>query len=392
MSLRATIAVVLAATVILVSSLGALPFWGSVREPTASGSAPPTLVTDARPIPAGAPTVLLGGSGPVTLTFTLASPHPARLASFLAGVSDPTSPQYRHFLTYSDYLQRFAPTSAEYGQVVGVLRASGAIALTGTADRTGLVATLPAANVDRLLHVTLVQYGRAGGLPLYTPSGPVSLPSALAGAIVGIDGLSDAPASLVRLVGPTSLAPWGERAPTPAQFVHDNATRSDWFVGSDYTQAYRATALFPGGTVANATYPTHVAIATLLASGYNDSTSQNLPPWDPAVVDAYFNQTFPAAWPKPTVVGVPVTIGTVQPPPPRSFGALNDSTPDETENSLDLEMAGSLAPGSAPRPGATARGPAGRPRPRSTRAGRLRAAACRSRWAGPRPPTSTEPR
>ena len=35
------------------------------------------------------------------------------------------------------------------------------------------------------------------------------------------------------------------------------------------------------------------------------------------------------------------------PPLPMSLGALNDTTQDEYENSLDLEMAGSMAPGAA---------------------------------------------
>ncbi len=94
-----------------------------------------------------------------------------------------------------------------------------------------------------------------------------------------------------------------------------------------------------------ARFPSNVAVATLLASSYNASNAVNLPPWDPNVVDTYFNNSSSPAWPRPAVLGVPVAIDGVTPPLPGSLGALNDSTGDEFENSLDLEMAGSLAPG-----------------------------------------------
>jgi subtilase family serine protease len=101
--------------------------------------------------------------------------------------------------------------------------------------------------------------------------------------------------------------------------------------------------------VTNATYPTNVAIATLLASGFNESQRVNTPPWDPSVIDAYYNNTLAPSWNTSghisNITGVPVSIAGVTPPLPGAFGALNDSTLDEYENSLDLEMAGSLAPG-----------------------------------------------
>jgi subtilase family serine protease len=133
-----------------------------------------------------------------------------------------------------------------------------------------------------------------------------------------------------------------------AEFVVNNSTASEWFLGSDYAQAYGAAELFPGAhSVANATYPTSVAIATLLASSYNGTTNTNLPPWDPAVIAAYFNGTLGPGWPNSTFTGVPVTLDNVTPPAPGSFGGRNDSTLFETENSLDLEMAGSMAPGAS---------------------------------------------
>ena len=81
-------------------------------------------------------------------------------------------------------------------------------------------------------------------------------------------------------------------------------------------------------------------------SGYNDDRRRsNLPPWDPSQISDYFNDTFPSDWPTPHYAGVPVTVDNVTPPPPGAYGNANDTTFDEAENSLDIEMAGSAAPG-----------------------------------------------
>ena len=282
----------------------------------------------------------------------MAPSHPAEFASLLSEINDPATPEYHHFLTYAEYIDRFAPSSDAADGVRAALRAAGATEITVAPDRSSMLATMTVREAEATLGVRFVSYGSDGTLPLYSATGPVVLPAALQGRLSAIDGLSDPGGrTLVPTLGlagparalPEIPGPWAGRG--RAAFLYDNASASQWFVGSDFTQAYGATALFPAGSVANATYPTGVAVATLLASGYNITNAADLPPWDPAVVGAYFNATLPSYWPKPHVYGVPVTINSVTPPAPGSLGALNDSTLDEWENSLDLEMAGSLAPG-----------------------------------------------
>ncbi|MFI5415322.1 MAG: S8 family serine peptidase, partial [Candidatus Lutacidiplasmatales archaeon] len=152
-------------------------------------------------------------------------------------------------------------------------------------------------------------------------------------------------------VGPTlsvqSVRNGAVRQGVDSYVIDGNASGVVWFSGSDYVQAYGEAGLFPGGTGAgsNATFATGTAVATILMSGYNASSSTDLPPWDPAQIRDYFNDTFPPAWPAPTYVGVPVTVGSLTPPLPGPYGALNDDSLDEAETSLDIEMAGSSAPG-----------------------------------------------
>ena len=344
------LALATAFVVVLVSSAG-LPSAGQARASPSLPTSPPragSLSTDAVAVPRGGAVVPLSSGFPVTLTFTLRPSHPAALARFAAAVNDPASPLYRHFLTPAQYESEFSPSALSLHTVVAALEAARASSLTVTPDRSGLTATLPASAAGALLGVHFVSFGRVGSEPLYTTSGTVRLPGALGSIVSAVDGLSNTAGG-----SPLSLDLRASRAqPLPSSggpglFVRDNQTSSDWFIGSDFTQAFGATALFPGGSVAGATYPTGVAIATLLAGGYNASAHVNLPPFDPVAVSAYFNATFPASWPQPAVAGVPVTFGSLTPPLPGPNDGLNDSTLDQVENSLDVEMAGSLAPGAS---------------------------------------------
>ena len=195
----------------------------------------------------------------------------------------------------------------------------GASAFSVTADRLGISMDVPASGVDRALRLTLVDYATGHGPTLYTALGEPTLPSSLAGLVGGVSGLTDAPdlppSPLLSEVGPLQPV----NSADPSQFVRNSSTGENWFIGSDFTQAYGVSGLFPGtwvGGVGQPAYPTHEAVATILLSGYNGTTGQDLPPWDPSVVSQYFNDTFPTSWPRPTIEGVPVTVDGVTPPAP----------------------------------------------------------------------------
>ncbi len=309
-----------------------------------TGAAPDAVVSDATPLPAGVVGLPMGATARLSVTLSLASPDPTGLSGFLAGVENPTSPEYRHFLTEAQFVTDYAPSVGEAQSVAESLKAAGGTAVTVFPDHSAVVVSLSPSEIHALFGLEVVQYGSDDGHPLYTALGSLSLGPSLQGRISGVSGLSDAryePLSSNLEASP--LRP----VEGPSQYV-SVPPGDEWFVGSDYTQVYGATSLFPGSTsVAGATFPTKVAIATLLASAYNQTLNVNLPGYDPSVVDAYFNATFPASWPLPNISGVPVTVDGVTPPMPASFGNVNDTSADEYENSLDLEMAGSMAPGAS---------------------------------------------
>jgi len=308
------------------------------------------LLTDAVAVPTGVPVRALPASTAISLTFALNNPRSAALTAFLAQVEDPQSPEYHHFVSFSGYLARFAPPESQLTSVAEILAAEGARNLTLAPDRSLVSGILSAGAVESLLGVRLVEYGSTFGMPEYTSVGPVTLPAPLVGLVAGVGGLSD---QATVALDSQSAALVSQLRPHPlsgGEFAHDNTTNSNWYLGSDFTQLYNVTHLFPGpGSVANATYPRTAAIATLLVSAYNSSVGGdgNLPPFDPNVVHAYLNDTLGPGWPVSNVTGVPVPDLGVVPPLPGSFGNVTDSSPYEIENSLDLEMAGSLAPGAA---------------------------------------------
>ncbi len=335
-----------------------------VSSPLAAGVAPASsspadrpaigLVTDAVRVPTGSAVVPLPASKNLVVSLTIAYPDPGALEWFLAQVEDPSSPMYHAYLSNDEFESEFGPSSGTLGTVLGVLDGAGARNVTVGADRLSVVATLPVASVDALFDVRMVYFSTLDGTPVYTALGSPTLPGSLSGLVAGISGLSNAPDFRLSLnLGSTTPVRAVEKSGRD-EFALNNSTNTQWFVGSDFTQAFKANLLFPGnGSVIspiNATFPTNVAVATLLASGYNATNNTNTPPWDPAVIHAYFNDTLDnesalSKWPQSNLTGVPVNISGITPPLPGSFGAVNDTSLDEFENSLDLEMAGSVAPG-----------------------------------------------
>jgi pseudomonalisin len=330
-------------TVVVVAS------WAGIHSTAVAsvGSSPDSgFATDAVPLPSGATAVELPSGVPIDLTFSLSIPRAGALSAFLASVENPRSPDYRQFLTHAQFESRFAPAPSEAEAVASALAGAGAHSISIAPDRLSVSATLPAGSVDQLFGVQLLGFA-SGGQEFYTAIGTPTLPPSVSGLVDAVDGLSNAASARLSYdlsSGRLLKVPPGSG---PNEFAVDNNTGQQWFVGSDYANALEAVDLWPGnpGSIANASYPTGVAIATILASGYNTTLGENTPPWDPAVVTAYFNDTLAPTWPRSNVTGVPVTIAGSTPPLPGSFGAVNDSTLDAFENSLDLEMAGSLAAG-----------------------------------------------
>ena len=113
---------------------------------------------------------------------------PAGLDDFLAQVSDPASPNYRHFLTPEELAARFGPTEADYQAVNDFARTNGLTVTATYVNRLVLDVAGPAASVEKAFHITLHTYRhptetRDFFAPDTEPTVEVSLPVADIGGL-----------------------------------------------------------------------------------------------------------------------------------------------------------------------------------------------------------------
>ncbi|MGI0132478.1 MAG: S53 family peptidase [Thermoplasmata archaeon] len=286
----------------------------------------------------------LESSTPLRLTITLAPSHFASLQQLDAALIAPASPSYRHFLTEGQYMAEFAPTPTEVAGVRAYFVDHGATGLSVAPDRSEISLTIPASAAAGALSTSFQAWKGSDGRREYSATSSPTLPATLAPFVLAVDGLSNTPGGSPTLSTVPIAAGRVARAAGIVDFVNDSRSGTSWYFGSDLGQVYGATSLFPPSLHPNASFGGGEAVATILMSGYNRTYTRDLPPFDPLVIDRYFNDSFPSAWPHPIVQGVPVTIGSVTPPAPGPNGGYGDTSSDQTETSLDLEMVGSMAP------------------------------------------------
>jgi subtilase family serine protease len=290
-------------------------------------------------IAAGAP-----ANPSVWLTLTMQPSNLADLNAFDAAVVDPASPLYQHFLTEAQFDASYGPSSSSLSAVRSYFDSYGATSWSVTPDRLGVSFQMPSQEANTALSTVLIPPSDANHVAsVVSLSSPPRLPASLAPDVMAIGQvLTVPPVGTVPAAHPASPsvdhASIDRAAPS---FETNNGTQL--LIGSDYTQLYGTSQLFPGSGTANATYAKNIAIATILWAGENDSGAMQ-PPFAPAYVNDYFNASFPSDWPHPVIEGVPVTFGGLTPPAP---GLLQQADPSDIEGEayLDLEMAGSMAPG-----------------------------------------------
>ena len=114
----------------------------------------------------------------------------AALENFVAQVSDPASPNFRHFLKREELTARFGPTEQDYDAVKNFARSNGlAIAVTH-GNRLLLDVTGPVAAVEKAFHITLRTYRHpTEARDFFAPDTEPMVDAAL--PVVDIEGLSD---------------------------------------------------------------------------------------------------------------------------------------------------------------------------------------------------------
>ncbi|MHB1811990.1 MAG: protease pro-enzyme activation domain-containing protein [Thermoplasmataceae archaeon] len=274
-----------------------------------------------------------------------------QLREYINLTENPQSSMYGKFLTRGEFDSLFSANKSAYSSMITYLHRFGVSSITTFADRLSLSFNATSTQASEIFNVSFATY-TSGNVLYHAPVSNPELPVSIEGSVSGINGLSNYSLNVIHdaglsygmeqtLNGASNQSVSGYPAPQTingAQFVY----------GPDMQVAYGEQGLFK-----NYGYPTHSVEATILWSGqYSGSTIKTpygnitggsyVGPYVPSNIYAYYNQTLPSGEPHSKVYGVP--LGGSPPPGPKASYSTNGAN---MENTLDLEMMGSTAPGSS---------------------------------------------
>src|SRR5713101_8344958 len=162
---------------------------------------------------------------------------PSAVQALAQAVSDPTSANYKNFLTPAQFRQQFAPSQAQVGAVQSWLRSQGFTVETTPQNNHYVSAEGTVAQAAAAFGTSFGMYS-ISGLTLRSPSSDVSIPDSLAGIVSGVIGLDDS-AQLVHTNHVTG------DAPPPAAFVSAQPCSTFWgeMLAAGFTNPYGAATL-----------------------------------------------------------------------------------------------------------------------------------------------------
>ncbi|MCL4329652.1 MAG: protease pro-enzyme activation domain-containing protein [Candidatus Thermoplasmatota archaeon] len=233
------------------------------------------------------------------------------LNALLAGLQDPSSPEFHHYLTQEQFTHLFSPGLSEYDRYMKYFESQG-FSVRSYGDRVSMELTGNASQFQSAFHTTIMQYALRTRT-YYAPSGQLSL-SVYFGSISSVSGLSD------------------RHLPHIAPLFTGSGSGETVF-GSDFQPAYQLTPVY-----SKYGYPVNATIATILWSG--SSGGVNYPPFVPSDIYNYTKNYYPSNEPQPKIYAYPFGGA-----PLPGYNAKNDPTHTNIESTLDLEMAASVAPG-----------------------------------------------
>ncbi|HEY7833625.1 MAG TPA: S53 family peptidase [Ktedonobacterales bacterium] len=186
--------------------------------------------------------VRLGATDPsraLTITLVLRGQAAANLGQTVAGIGDPASPLYRHFLTPAQFAGRFGAPASAVSQVETVLRQAGLRVLGLSGDGLQVQARGTAGAIEQLFGVRLADYRARDGRRFYAPSGAPRLPEALRGAVSGVLGLDDVAVARPAGIGRAAAQGDGGYSPSDLATAYDFAPlRQAGLDGSGQTIAF----------------------------------------------------------------------------------------------------------------------------------------------------------
>jgi uncharacterized repeat protein (TIGR01451 family) len=277
----------------------------------------PTPDSEQRKIPGHVPSAALvagpigrlAATEPMRLAIGLPLRNSQELKDLLQRIYDPTSPNYRHFLSSEQFTDRFCPTKQDYQQVIDFARSNGWTIAATHPNRMVLDVRASVAQVEKTLGLTMRLYEHpTEPRTFYAPdSDPVFAKTLPVLHVSGLDNyVIPRPAGLQR-------RPTGPTGDVGGPVAQTGSAPDGSYAGNDFRGAYaRGVSLNGAGQM----------VGLLEFDGYY-----------PADIAAYQSQLSLSRMPPIITVTMDEFDGTP--------GANN------VEVALDIEMASSMAPGLA---------------------------------------------
>ncbi len=306
-----------------------------------------------------APLVNLNGTGhqyngTVNVVIGLKPSNETLLNQFLSALNNPSSPLYHKYLTREQFDLMFGGSMPVYKDLAAYLHQNGVTDLTEFSDRMEISFTASSSQINNIFGISLSSLNSPIG-SYFGPTGVPALPAEIAGSVSGIAGLSNY-SVLMNEYAPLALQKeqvlpvLGQNVTVNGYPIPVNSTGAQYLYGSDMQIAMQENTLFD-----QFGYPTNMVEATILWSGeYTGSTKQitstggliskdtYVGPFVPSDIYSYYNETLPPGEPHSKIYAYPINGA-----PLPGIRASYDSTGAYIENTLDLEMLGSTAPGSS---------------------------------------------
>ncbi len=159
-------------------------------------SAAPAFATLAQTVPAATkgrtPTGRLPQKQTLTLTFTLQPQNKAALERFVAAVTTPHSSHYHQFITPATFVHAFGPSPAAVQRVLAFARQTGLRVTRVQSGGLYITASGSVQQIETAFHIHLNTYRDSHGRTFFANDSNITLPAAVAPAILGVAGLDDA--------------------------------------------------------------------------------------------------------------------------------------------------------------------------------------------------------
>ncbi len=273
--------------------------------------------------------------GNVFVMVTFKFQNQSKLNSLLSNISNPNSHSYHQYISRSKFASEFSVSQNFYLQAESYFSQFTGVKITTFSDRISMEVQGPSSIIGKAFNTSIAKTS-GDSISYFTTSSP-ELPKFIASHVSKVSGLSNKNLHLNNFMFNKNLTGhYTNEINTFAGYPQPLTVKGIQNIyGSDLQVAYDEQ------TLLNITYPTNEVIATILWAGQN-SSNQNVGAFNPSDIYSYFNSTIPSYEPHSKLYGVPLN-GAVKPGASASY----DKTGANIENTLDLEMVGSTAPGSS---------------------------------------------